>query len=346
MEIFRVYYKSILLLSLKFTMKILVIQKKLLGDVLICSVVFELLKKKYPNAELHYLIDKKFEPIIKNHQFIDKIIYFNGFWDTLKKIRTEKYNIIIDTYSKIETALFCRFSSAETSGYYKKYTSFLYTYPIKRSKVPQNPLLTSAIEHRIELLSPFDIEKQLQFPKIYLTEQEKKEAENLIKQYTTEEKPLIMLSLFGSSDEKSYPIEYFGEILNTIKENSSAKILCNYLPTQKQKFEEWYNNLPSDLQEIIVKNFDTTNLRQYIAVVSQCKALIGNEGGSTNTSKALNIPTFSIFAPFISKTSWNWNDDEIKNTSVHPSDYNLLDYQGFTPSLFKDKLINFLKNNI
>lgn len=327
-------------------MKILVIQKKFMGDVLICSVVFELLKKKYPNAELHYLINKKFEPIIKNHQFIDKIIYFDGFWGTLKKIRTEKYSIIIDTYSKMETALFCRLSDAKTSGYYKKYTSFLYTYPIKRRKKAQNPLVTPTIEHRIDLLSPFGVEMQVQFPKIYLTEQEKKEAENLIKQYTKEEKPLIMLSLFGSSDEKSYPIEYFGEILNTIKENSSAKILCNYLPTQKQKFEEWYHNLPSDLQEIIVKNFDTTNLRQYIAVVSQCKALIGNEGGSTNTSKALNIPTFSIFAPFISKTSWNWNDDEIKNTSVHPSDYNLSDYKDFTPNLFKDKLINFLKNNI
>lgn len=327
-------------------MKILVIQKKFMGDILICSVVFELLKKKYPNAELHYLINKKFEPIIENHQFIDKIIYFNGFWHTLNKIRAQKYNIIIDTYSKMETAIFCYLSGAETSGYYKKYTSFLYTYPIKRRKKAQNSLLTPTIEHRIDLLLPFGIEMQEQFPKIYLTEQEKRDAENLIKQYTKKESPLIMLSLFGSSDEKSYPIEYFREILKIIKENSSAKILCNYLPNQKQKFEEWYHNLSSELQEIIIKDFDTTSLRQYIAVVSQCKALIGNEGGSTNTSKALNIPTFSIFAPFISKTSWNWNDDETQNSSVHPSDYNLSDYQNFTPNLFKDKLINFLKNNI
>ena len=68
-------------------MKILVIQKKMMGDVLVSSIVFELLKKYYPNAELHYLIDKKHYQVIKNHRYIDKVIYFESFFSVLKRIR-------------------------------------------------------------------------------------------------------------------------------------------------------------------------------------------------------------------------------------------------------------------
>ena len=38
-------------------MKILVIQQKMIGDVLTTSLLFELLREKNPEAELHYLIN-------------------------------------------------------------------------------------------------------------------------------------------------------------------------------------------------------------------------------------------------------------------------------------------------
>ena len=86
-------------------MKILVIQKKMMGDVLVSSIVFELLKKYYPNAELHYLIEKKYYQVIKNHRYIDKVVYFESFFSMLKKIRKERYDVVIDIYANVETAI-------------------------------------------------------------------------------------------------------------------------------------------------------------------------------------------------------------------------------------------------
>jgi heptosyltransferase-2 len=37
-------------------MKVLVIQKKRIGDVLTSTIIFEALKEKFPNSELHYLV--------------------------------------------------------------------------------------------------------------------------------------------------------------------------------------------------------------------------------------------------------------------------------------------------
>ena len=45
-------------------MKIAVIQPKMIGDVLITSVVFEELRLKFPEATLHYIINKNTLPEI------------------------------------------------------------------------------------------------------------------------------------------------------------------------------------------------------------------------------------------------------------------------------------------
>ncbi len=47
-------------------MKILVIQQKMIGDVLTSSILFEALRLKYPNAQLDYLINEHTFPVVQN----------------------------------------------------------------------------------------------------------------------------------------------------------------------------------------------------------------------------------------------------------------------------------------
>ena len=58
-------------------MKILVIQQKMIGDVLTSSVLFEMIKKKHPNYKLHYLINNHTSAVVENNPLIDKIIFFS-----------------------------------------------------------------------------------------------------------------------------------------------------------------------------------------------------------------------------------------------------------------------------
>jgi len=332
----------------KTLMKILVIQKKFMGDVLMTSTLFRSLKEKFPEAELHYLIGKNSFPVIQNHEYIDKIIYFeNRFFKTLKSVQKEKYNVILDAYSKVETGLFSLFTQPKKSiGFYKKYTSFLYTNPVRRKEKASSELLTTGIEHRLQLLEPLGISYKIQKPEIFISQNEKDQAESLLKKLGINfSKKIVMLSTFGSTAEKSYP--YIHSVIEKIAEQD-VQILCNYLPNQKEDFLKIYTKLSKQAQDKVFEDFDTKNLREFIAVISFCNALIGNEGGATNISKALDIPTFSIFAPFINKYSWNWFEDGIKNDSAHITDFlvDSFDYEQFKPELFTDKLTNFLKNNL
>ena len=53
-------------------------------------------------------------------------------------------------------------------------------------------------------------------------------------------------------------------------------------------------------------------------------------------AKALNIPTFTIFSPWIRKEVWNMFDDDLYYTSVHLSDYK--------PEIYNDVEYKSLKN--
>ena len=57
-------------------MKVLVIQIKMIGDVLASTVICEAIKKEHPDWEVHYLIQKSTFPVVENNPFIDKVIFF------------------------------------------------------------------------------------------------------------------------------------------------------------------------------------------------------------------------------------------------------------------------------
>ena len=58
-------------------MKILIIQHKMIGDVLITSLLCENIKKAYPNAIVDYLINSNTLPVLENNPYINHKIVFD-----------------------------------------------------------------------------------------------------------------------------------------------------------------------------------------------------------------------------------------------------------------------------
>ena len=348
-------------------MKIAVIQPKMIGDVLITSVIFEELKQKFPEAELHYIVNKNTTPVLENNPFIDKIIIldpstekgFSGFLNQMNRIRGEKYDIIVDSYSKLITALLCKFSGAEkTISFNKRYSNFFYTNTIIRTKKSISTA-TKAVEHRLQLLQPLGIDFQVIKPKLYLENSEIEVAINTLKQSNIDlKKPIVMISAIGSSEAKTYPLQHMAIVIDEIAKNKSVQILFNYIPNQKKIALELFHLCKLETQEKIFFEVYAKSLREFMGLTSQCSALIGNEGGAINMAKALNIPTFTIFSPFILKNDWNMFENETTNISVHLSDYypnlplkssknNNEIYELLRPELFHNSLLLFLnKNNL
>jgi heptosyltransferase-2 len=344
-------------------MKILVIQQKMIGDVLTSSILFEALRKNYPESELHYLIYPHTKPVVEHNPFIDKIIEYDSeigkdaikFLKFLKLIRKESYSAVIDIYSKISSAIIAKYSGAPLRlGFHKHYTHPFYTRTFNYKDVPETKA-GLAIENRMQLLKAFgkNFPRELK-PKLYISSKEKASfRKKLVKQGVDFDQPLIMCGVLGSSSIKTYPKNYMASLLDTlIKEKTNGQILFNYLPWQKTQAQDIYNQCNSKTQSRIFIDIYEKSLKGFIMNCANCDLYFGNEGGAANIMKALNKPTFSIHSPQIKKNYWAIYENGKNTRSVHLEDYSSIVFKKTTnnvdlkPEYFSKELLKFMHFNL
>ncbi len=352
-------------------MKILIIQNKRIGDVLISSVIANNYKAKFPESEIHFLAYDFTHGVIINNPNIDKIIAINDkelkklsvLVKVIRQIRKEKYDIIFDPYSKTQSRLICKFSGAlQTIGHKsrKRFGNWgYYTHPVTISK-EKTKICGKAIEDRIHLLSQAGNFEPIDYlPKIFLSEEEKKE--DWLGKYAN--KKIIVLGVLGSTPQKSMPYTYVAEIVDYIASNYDAYLLFNFAPSQKEEAQKIYE-LCKNKSNIILDIY-APSIRDFIKLMNQSTLLVSNEGGTVHIAKALNKPTFTIFSPYVNKDHWASFEDGIVHHSVHLLEMkpNLFEsftfeerkkieknpdelYKQLTPELILPQLEIFLNNNL
>lgn len=353
------------------SMKILIIQQKMIGDVLTCSILFEILRKEFPHAQLDYLINTHTYPVVKNNPFVDNFILFEAKQGTSfktlrafgKRIEEAKYDVIIDSYSKISSNIFSYYSKAETRITFQKwYSNFLYTNTSAR-QYKATTIAGLAIENRLSLLEPILKKPATPLPpKIYLTVEEKEKAKSyLIENGIDLSRPIYMISILGSGPLKTYPKDYMAQLLDWLAQAlPNGQILFNYLPKQLAEVQATYSLCQKNTQDKVRLNIYGESLRDFMAITSFCDAVIGNEGGAINIGKALSRKTFSVFSPWIEQENWTVFEDGINTTSVHLKDFHpelytgILEkklkkqslelYKKLKPALFEEKYKNFLEH--
>lgn len=339
----------------------------MIGDVLTTSILFEALKNANPEAELHYVVNSNTIPVIQNNPFIDKYIQVTPeveknkgqFLKFLFDLRKEKYDTVIDVYGKLSSLLITTFARAKQKiTYHKNHTSLFYTTTIKRLKNPINNS-SLAIENRLKLLEPLGIGFSTLSPKIYLTPSEINEAKLFLQNASIQfDKKLYMISVLGSTKNKTYPFEYMAKLLDELCVYSECQILFNYIPKQEKEAREIYDLCAPKTQKCIFFDVYGKSLRSFLAITQHCDALIGNEGGANNMAKALQIPTFTIFSPYLNKQNWFGEIEAQNHVAIHLSDYVNYDehdkevakkdpssyYLKLKPEYIKPQLNTFLRN--
>jgi len=347
----------------------------MIGDVLTTTLLADALKKTYADAVIHFLIMPSAEAVVRHHPSIDKLIFYdknNGNFlhrnlNIATKVNSEKYDVVIDVYSKWSSAFLTKYSNAATRiGQYKPYLHFFYTHTKKnlKERVYDMPL---AYSNRMQLLEPLHIpiDKKLH-PKIKILEQEKTNMLTICEANKLDfnRNVYIMINIFGSSPNKTYPPKYLAELLNqTAHELPNMRYLLNYFPKQAKEVEQFLKFCTKNTQQKI-DLFYRSDLREFIVLTSLCKAVIGNEGGAIHIGNALSLPTLAIFSPWVSRDAWGLEAEKTPHISLHLKDFcpqlytnvskkALLKnyhyyYEKLTPNLIFNRVFSFLSriNNL
>lgn len=351
-------------------MRILVIQHKMIGDVLTSSILCEALKIRYTHCEVHYLVNENTTAVLKNNPFIDRVITYTpviaGSRKLQKKLRKELkaalYDVAIDVYSKLGSARLARATKAKIIiGYKKWYTKGFYTH-LFRYHLKSNTVAGLAIENRLKMLQALDADFPAAIrPKIYLDSEEIATAKNILKEHKIiGDRPIFMMSVLGSSMDKTYPLHNLSVVLEYLVTITDAHLLFNYIPSQLDQVNQLLEYCSTKTRKRVCIDLYGKNLRDFIAITSQCDALIGNEGGAVNMAKALRVPTFAIFSPWIRKEAWalyeNKQNHVVHLQDIEPEIYKKRSFKSIkkelqryygkvTPSHINNSLTLFLKDN-
>lgn len=112
-------------------MKILVVKLSSLGDILHTFPAISDLRRKFPDAEIHWLVEPTFAEVVGWHSAINKVIsvplraYKKKWWRITsllnglrKKLQAEKYDVVIDLQGLLKSTLMAKLAGAPIYGFH------------------------------------------------------------------------------------------------------------------------------------------------------------------------------------------------------------------------------------
>jgi ADP-heptose:LPS heptosyltransferase len=281
--------------------KILIIRLGKIGDIIITSSVFDLLKKKYPGINISLLTLEKNREVLKYNPNIDRIYFTNKnltLFFLLFKLRKNRYDIILDLND----------DPSRTSGTIRRIlkagTTAAFNFdilPMPDIAVTQPPKNSTHIIERIQkLLEGLEIQignNELR-PSLYLGKSELKDVEEQLAQYKNNSK-IIAINLSAGAQIRYWPVPKWIELLTRISDKyPDYKFLLLSTDADKEICEKISNNI--SVPRLLSQKFNS--FQHYASYICKADLLITSDTAAVHIGSAFNKPQI-VFFPAV---EWNF----------------------------------------
>lgn len=323
--------------------RILVIKLRNIGDVLLTTPIFRIIKNNFPSCYLAVLINKETEGVLERNPFIDKIITFERKIKNLsflqrylneltfiRDIKRKYFDTTIDLTGGDRASIISYLSGAKlrigikSKGFLGK--SFLYS---KLFEVDKNK---HTVLQNLEVIEKIGLVIERPRVEIFVSEEEinwaKKFIQNQVMQIRNVDEPQFLNEKFILVHPtsrwlfKCWRDDYMAEVIAWMVRNNFNVILTSS-PAEGEL--EKINSIISTLRTRLLNNSETfmkriinlsgkLNLRQLIAICSISHMFFGVDTAPMHIAAALDKPTVAIFGP---TGAFNWGpwDNESEEVS-------------------------------
>ncbi len=343
--------------------KILVIRFRQIGDSILATALCSTLKRTFPDAEIHYVLNKGIAPLFEGHPDVDKVIAFdkNELKPALayiKKVRRivhdNRYDVIIDMRSTLRTLLFSLFSlhTPFRIGRTKSYTRFILNHTVDTyapelgiDMVKRDLLLAAPLES----VAPVDYTDSF---RLYVSPGELSAFRNyMVEEGIDFNRPVMLAGVTAKLADKRWDTASMATVMRHIIDRYPEwQIVFNYAPGDEEADARrlWEELGCPGLVKI---NLQARSLRELAALCSLSTCYFGNEGGARHLAQAMGTPSLAIFSPRASKIMWLPSNDVLAE-GIEPADVVAPDrlaamtpgeqYRAITPAMVIKRLDNFL----
>jgi lipopolysaccharide heptosyltransferase II len=271
---------------MKNKIKILIIRLSSMGDIVLTTAFVRILKNKFPDAEIDFLLNDSFADIYKFNPHISKIIRYNKNYNAkqIKELKNslKDYDYIFDLQKNRRSLFLTKGISGEICKIKKDYLNKLSLVYFKRSLYPEIRTIHQKYMDTASVLDLKDDEKGLE---IWLEKEEKTKIYD-----ATPYKNTIVLAPGAFHNTKKWLPERFKELAEKIIEDTAFDIkltggkgdadVCGYIAGSNHRIQNYAGK---------------TSILETAELINGCRAIVTNDTGVMHIAVARQVPTIAIF---------------------------------------------------
>lgn len=307
-------------------MKILINRTDAIGDTILTTPVAKVLKEKFPDCHITFLVVSKSSSLLLDHPYIDDVKIYNRSTPFYSKIAQ-----IISIFSEVKPTHYFFIGG----GYLPNFIAWLmrvkfrgglisrwHTFIFLNKGIRQKRSMVSMheIEYNINLLSPLGVKYHYSelgnyVPTISVLKNSSENLEifnkDLIKHNLDTNKKLIFIHPGMTGHTLNWSSRNYGRFI--VKMEQKFPGMFNYIISHTPSDERFLLGLKDLLSEEKNKNLPVyffngqeLGLSFYMSILSSAKLFLGPSTGTTHIATALNVPVIGIYSPIKVQSTKRW----------------------------------------
>ncbi|MEO0260212.1 MAG: glycosyltransferase family 9 protein [candidate division WOR-3 bacterium] len=255
-------------------MKILFIRFGKAGDLIVLTPILEVLKKN--KIKVSFLMSKKFYEILEGNPSIEKFFFIeDNFFENIKKLRKEKFDIVFDFNKKILSTLYsilllpAKIKRPRKNSIRRKLAVL---FKIKPKGFHFSEIFFESIKKNLR------INGELPMPFLY----NEKEYKGLPENYA-------VFFPGGFFEKRKWPIDFYEKLGEMLNEKLNIKLVI--LGDEKDKEEKGFEN------KIFIDLRGKTSWKETFYIVKNSNFVVSNDTVGVQIAEAYKKPVFAIYGP-------------------------------------------------
>jgi len=272
---------------------ILVIRHDRIGDMVLTTPLFQVLRRAFPKARIIVLGSRVNAAVIEQHPCVDEVLVYEDEAQLRRLGRCRKIDLAIDAYYTylLRPAWHTVLSGARYRlGFEEAGREVCFNLRGPRKGKPQH-----MVDQLLDLVRSLGFEVREKQPSLYLSDEERRWARDLLVREGMDSGSVKVAFHPGAYyPSQRWPLERFIELGRRLLDRApQARLLVFGGPKETGLLEKARQGL-SDPR---VRVFSGLGIRQFMALLSFCSVSVCNNSGALHISCGLGVPTVSWLGP-------------------------------------------------
>lgn len=290
--------------------RILIVKLGAVGDCLHTLIAARVLRERFPEATLGWVVETKSLDIVQGHPLLDHVHVWNRKQTSadlkqgrlfhardpvrrvVEEIRAVGYEVAIDFQNLLKSGYFTWKSGASRRIGFRRLRegNFLFT----NIRVRPKPTEYHMVERYLSLLRPLGIEVAGRPPAepIFIPEDKSRAVDEFFAAHLPAGKPVAAINPAASLTRKLWPVERYAAVADRLVDAFGIVPLLIWGPGEEKLVEGVQSRMKR--QAFLAP---PTTIKELACLLGKCRLYLGNDSGPMHLAAAMGCAVVGLFGP-------------------------------------------------